>query len=266
MAEAEAVTTNRLTASVLKLFQKELDRAYAPDDLAKALKLQFPKDPQKQAQALQEITTSLNDLMQEGQIREVAPSLFKGRRFFDQEKHIEHAYLGGMGNTQYRFPALIFRLNIGVLSLFFMNDKGLGAWQVTVKDTTIGKDYCLTRRLCDGVYLIGSAPAKPDQENYLRIEGKYISKQHAILTISGEEIRIEDQNTLYGTRIDHFTKEGLLSYRQVAEAFLERVQDKDQADPVAQGHFVLQQLVKNHLNFESTFFSVVVNAVLLDRG
>ncbi len=266
MAETAAVTTNALKGSILKLFQKELDRAYTAEDLAKVLKLQFPKDPQKQSQALQEITSSLNALAQEGHIREVAPSLFKGRRFFDDEKYIEHAYLGGMGNTLYHFSAPIFRLNMGVLSLFFIKDKRLGAWMVTVKDTTIGKDYCLTRRLCDDVYCVGSAQAKPEEGNYLRIEGKYIAKRHLTIAIAGENIRIEDHNTLYGTRIDHFTDEGLANYQQVARIFLQETGGQNQRGPVQQGRFILEKLIHQHLNFEATFFSAVVDALLFNKS
>ncbi len=265
MTETAAVTTNLLKESILKLFQKEADRAYTVEDLVKALKLQSPKDPQKQAQAIQEITSSLNDLAKEGSIREIFPSSFKGRRFFDNEKCIEHAYLGGMGNIQYHFAASIFRLNIGVLSLFFIKDKSLGAWMVMVKDTTIGKDYCLTRRLSDDVYCVGSAQAKPEDGNYLCIDGKYISKKHLTLSIGGENIRIEDHNTLYGTRIDHFTDKGLASYKQAAQLFLRETENQHQRDPVKQGRFILEKLTQQHLNFEATFFGAVVDALLLNK-
>lgn len=251
--------------SVLKCFQKEPDRSYTAEDLAKALKLLSPKDPQKQSQTICEIASCLKALVQEGQIREIAPSSFKKRRFFDKENNIEHAFIGGMGNSRYGFVSSIFRLNIGVLSLYFTQDVCKQEWRVKVKDTTIGKDYCLIPRLQGGVYHIGSAQAESGERNYFRIEGKYIAKRHMAIAISGIEINIVDNNTLYGTRIDHFTDEGLLNYQKLARTFLEQETEQGKMDPVRQGRFLLEQLIHRHLNFEAVFFGTVVDSLLLNE-
>ncbi|HLG22293.1 MAG TPA: FHA domain-containing protein [Candidatus Manganitrophaceae bacterium] len=247
------------------VMKHEPHRAYAAEDLARVLKLQFPKDPQKQAEALKEITSHLHKLIEESEVTEVSQGVFKTRLFFDEEKNIEHAFIGGMGNTHYRFAAPIFRLNLGVLSLYFIHDKREGNWWVTIKDTTIGKDYSLTRRLQDGVHLFGSRPPQAGEENYLQIEGKYIAKNHGVIKIAGEQIQVEDHNTLNGTRIDFLTKEGLTRYRQAAGAFLKGVDPKAQRDPIARGRFALDQLIQHHQNLEITFFNAVVDSLLLER-
>src|SRR5437899_2974051 len=240
---------------ILKFLLDDPHRAYTAEDLVRSFTPLVAKDPQKLPQAAAEMTASLRKLIEAGRITEIREGLFKTRLFFDKEQNIEHAFIGGMGNTLYRFRSPIFRLNIGVLSMYFIKDKKVGDWMVTVRDTTIGKDYSLLRRLRDGVHIFGSLPPKPGEEHYLQIEGKYIAKKHMTITISGDEVSVEDHNTLNGTRIDLLTSEGLARYKQVAEAFLQGTDHKDQKDPVKRGRFALEQLIHHHQNFETTFFS-----------
>lgn len=248
---------------ILKVLEEEPHRAYTAEDLVPILKLSAPKDPQKQLQAMQQITSDLNKLVKEGLITEIASGLFKARLFFDKEENIEHAFIGGMGNTLYRFRSPIFRLNMGVLSLYFIKDKRRGDWMVTIRDTTIGKDYCLPRRLRDGTYLFGSRPPGMGEDHFLQIEGRYIAREHVTLTMTGDEISLEDHKTSSGTRIDHLTKEGLARYQEVAEAFLHETDPTDHKDVVKRGRFVLERLLHHHQNFETTFFSAVVDSLLI---
>ena len=248
---------------VLRILEREPHRAFTVEDLITLLKLQSPKDPQKQAQAVEQVTTHLRSLIEGGQITEVAPGLFKCRLFFELEKSIEHAFIGGMGNNRYRFKAPIFRLNIGVLSIYFIKDPKKGDWFLTVRDTTIGRDYALVRRFRDGVYLLGNRPPAAGEQNHVQIAGRYIEKEHLTLTISGDEISIEDHNTPNGTRIDLLTKDGLARYQQAARTFLKGAEPQAQKDPVKRGRFVLEQLLHDHQNFETTFFGAVVDALLI---
>lgn len=252
-----------LKDQILKVLQAEPHRAYKADDLVQILKLSAPKDPQKQLQAVDHVVSELRNLVEAGRITEVASGLFKARLFFDKEECIEHALIGEMGNTLYRFRSPIFRLNIGVLSAYFIKNRSQGDWIVTVRDTTIGKDYCLVRRLRDGTYTVGSRPALTGEDHHLQIEGRYIAKKHLTLTISGDEIGVEDHKTPHGTRIDLLTREGLARYQKVAEAFWEGTDPKDQKDPVKRGRFVLERLLHDHQNFETTFFSAVVDLLLI---
>ncbi len=250
----------------LKCLLDDPHRAYTAEDLVKALTPpQVAKDPQKKAQAVEETTSRLCKLVEAGQAVRIGSGLFKARLFFDkEEKNIEHAFIGGMGNTLYRFRSRIFRLNIGVLSLYFIKDTRAGDWMVTVRDTTIGKDYSLRRRLRDGTYTFGSRAPEVGEDHYLQIEGKYIAKEHLTITISGDEVNVEDHNTLNGTRIDALTREGSARYEKVAGAFLQVTDPKDQKDPVKRGRFALEQLLHHHQNFETTFFSAAVDSLLLE--
>jgi hypothetical protein len=264
-AQPPAPTTAALSLKdhVLRILEREPHRAFTVEDLLTLLKLQSPKDPQKQAQAVEQVTTHLRSLVEGGQITEVAPGLFKCRLFFELEKSIEHAFIGGMGNNLYRFKSPIFRLNIGVLSIYFIKDPKKGDWFLTVRDTTIGRDYALVRRLRDGKYLFGNRPTAAGEKDYVQIAGRYIEKEHLTLTISGDEIGIEDHNSPNGTRIDLLTKDGLARYQQAARTFLKAVEPQAQKDPVNRGRFVLEQLIHHHQNFETTFFGAVVDALLI---
>ena len=249
---------------VLKFLQAEPHRTYTAEEVARSLTPQAAKDPQKKSQAVEEMTTGLRKLVEAGHAVETGPGSFKARLFFDkEEKNIEHAFIGGMGNALYRFRSPIFRLNIGVLSLFFVRDIQAAVWMVTIRDTTIGRDYCLTRRLRDGVYVIGSRPPEPGASNYLQIEGRYIDKKHVTITLSGDEVGAEDHNTLNGSRIDLLTREGLTRYEQLAEAFLRSTDPREYKDIVKRGRFVLDKFLHSHQNFETSFFSAVVDSLIL---
>lgn len=259
----EGVVPSGLKGAVWKILEGDSHRAFTAEDILRTLKLQSPKDPQKQADAIQGISSHLRALLEEGKLSEVAPASFKTRLFFDDEKSIEHAFIGGMGNNRYRFKAPIFRMNLGVLSLYFINDKKEKNWLVIIKDTTIGKDSCLVYRLLDGVHVFGSHPREEGQDRYWQIDGKYIAKKHVTITISGEEVEVEDHKTLHGTRIDNLTEEGLNRYRVAAQAFLKEVDSQGQKDIVKRGRFALEQLLHHHQNFETTFFSAVIDFILL---
>ncbi|MEK6683047.1 MAG: FHA domain-containing protein [Nitrospirota bacterium] len=260
---APIIAVPSLEDHISRLLEREPHRAFSVEDLLTLLKLQSPKDPQKQAQAVEQVTSNLRRLVEDGQITEVAPGLFKCRLFFELEKSIEHAYIGGMGNNRYRFRSPVFRLNIGVLSIYFIHDAKKGEWFQTVRDTTIGRDYGLVRRLRDGTYLFGSRPPAAGEENYVQIAGRYIEKKHLTITISGDEIGIEDHNTPNGTRIDLLTKDGLARYQQAARAFLKAAEPEDRKDPVKRGRYVLEQLLHQHQNYETTFFGAVLDWLLI---
>lgn len=248
---------------LLKVLAADPHQTFTVDDLLKALKLQAAKDPQKQAQAAEEITAAMRRLIEAGRVVEVESGAYKARLFFDKEESIEHAFIGGMGNIRYAFRSPIFRLNIGVLSLFFIRDPRAGDWMVTIRDSTIGRDYGLTRRLRDGAYVFGSRPVAPGENHYLQIDGKYISKDHVTTTLSGEDVTVEDHKTLHGTRLDLLTKEGLRRYAEVTRAFLKSTDPGDYRDALARGRFALDQLLQHHQNFEASFFGSVVDWMLL---
>ncbi|MFQ5991286.1 MAG: FHA domain-containing protein [Nitrospiraceae bacterium] len=251
----------------LKTLTAEPHRAYTAEDLVKLFTPALAKDPEKSQQAAAEMTTTLQQLVQGGEAVDLGSGLFKARLFFDkEERNIEHAFIGGMGNISYRFRSPVFRVNIGVLSLFFIRNAKANDWTVTVRDTTIGRDYGLTRRLRDGEYVFGSADLQETQDNFLRIEGKYIAKKHMTMTLDGENVSLEDHNTLNGTRIDLLTTEGLARYKEQATAFLNASDAKDQKDPIKRGRYVLNKLIQSHQNFEAAFFSAVVDWILLSAS
>jgi hypothetical protein len=250
---------------LLKFFRDDPHRAATAEEVVRAFTPAVAKDPQKLAVAVQDVTGKLQKLIEAGHIAEVGDGLYKARLFFDKERYIEHAFIGGMGNTLYRFRSPIFRLNIGVLSLFFIRDQKAKNWAVTVRDTTIGKDYSLARRLGDGAHIFGSQKPEQDGERYIQVEGKYIAKRHVILTLAGEDVTVEDLKTLNGTRIDHLTQDGLARFRQVAGEFIEHTDPRSYREPVVRGQFILNKLLQDHQNFESAFFSVVVDSLLLEK-
>ncbi|MBI3358380.1 MAG: hypothetical protein HY201_02085 [Nitrospirae bacterium] len=245
-------------------------RAYSAEDVMKALKLASPKDPEKQAQVLEQIASCFIALKNEAVIREIAPNLLKMRLYFDKEKGIEHAYIGGMGNTLYCFNALIFRLNIGVLSILFVRNEEQKNWRVSVADPTIGKNYSLLKPLCDGVHVFGTAPSQVGDAASANgqigwvIEGKYIDKTHTIITLSSDQVSVVDHRTLRGTRIDHLTETGFADYLIVAGKFLKST-DKPK-DTVKRGRFALEQLLRHHENFELSFFNAAVDFLLLKES
>jgi len=239
-------------------------RAYAAEDVMKVLKLASPKDLEKQGQVLEQIAACLTSLQNEAILREVAPHLFKVRLYFDQEKNIEHAYIGGMGNTRYRFDALIFRLNIGVISILFVRNESQKHWRVSIADPTLGKSYCLLKPLHDGVHVFGTAPTQVNGAIGWAIDGKYIDKSHTTLTLSGNTVAVEDHRTLRGTRIDHLTNAGFTAYLNAASEFLKSTDAPK--DIVKRGRFALEQLLQNHKNFELSFFNAAVDLILFNKA
>ncbi len=240
-------------------------RAYGVDELLRALKLLSPKDLPKQAVAAEQITVALTALHQEGFCRDITPTLFKTRLFLDKEKQIEHVFIGGMGNALYRFSATVFRLNIGVLSLFFVRNEKAKSWRVSVFDATIGKNYSLVRFLGDGTHIFGTDPKVADGESGWVIDGKYIEKSHVTFRISGNQIEMADHRTLRGTRVDHLTDSGFEAYSESANQFLASTDAVGQADSIKRGRFVLEQFIKHHKNYEMIFFSAVLDAISLKK-
>lgn len=253
-----------------RVLLQDTNRAYSAEDVMKVLKLASPKDLEKQALVLEQITACLTSLKEAGFVREVAPNLLKVRLYFDAEKNIEHAYIGGMGNTLYRFNALIFRLNIGVISILFVRNQRQKNWHVSIADPTLGKTYSLLKPLEDGVHVFGTAPTSTmvdgqmlDGEITWAIEGKYINKNHTTITFSGDQIFVRDHRTLRGTRIDHLTDAGFTAYSGVADEFLKSTDGPK--DIVKRGRFALEQLLKNHKNFELSFFNAAIDFILLSK-
>lgn len=248
-----------------RVLLQDTNRAYSAEDVMKVLKLASPKDLEKQGLVLEQITSCLTSLKDEGFVREVAPNLLKVRLYFDAEKNIEHAYIGGMGNALYRFNALIFRLNIGVISILFVRNQRQKNWHVSVADPTLGKTYSLLKPLEDGVHVFGTAPTPTllDGQTAWAIDGKYIDKSHTTITLSGDQIFVRDHRTLRGTRIDHLTDAGFTAYLSVADEFLKST-DRPK-DIVKRGRFALEQLLKNHKNFELSFFNAAIDFILLSK-
>jgi hypothetical protein len=262
--QTASVAVSEPVDPVLKVFTGDPHRAFKPEDLVRLFKPAAVRDPQKLAEAAAEIKASCNKLIESGQVSEIAPGLYKARLFFDPEHRIEHAFIGGFGNTTYSFVSPLFRLNIGVLSVYFVKDQRKADWILTVRDTTIGKDYCLPQRLCDGTYVIGTRPPKPGEEHHLQIQGRYIDPEHVTLTISGDKTQIEDHKTLNGTRVDHLTDKGLAEYQELAKRFINQTDRTEQSNVVKRGRFVLEELLKHHQNFEATFFSTAVDSVVIN--
>ena len=264
---AEQTVAARTSASkdpLLRALQEDPHRAFTLKDFVRVLTPAAAKDPQKLAKAVEELSGNVQPFIAAGHVSEIGDGLYKARLFLDKESYIEHAFIGGMGNVHYRFRSPIFRLNIGVLSLFFRLDRKVSNWAVTIRDTTSGKDYSLTRRLSDGVYTIGSQPAQPGGAD-LQITGKYIEKVHLTITLTGDTVAVEDHKTLHGSRIDSLTEEGLRRYEAVARQFLDQTDPRFAREPVVRGRFVLDKLLQEHENYESGFFSTVVDWLLLDR-
>jgi hypothetical protein len=245
---------------VLGLFQSEPHRAYTTEDVVNKLDNRAVKDPEKFSAALGVATSKLNKLIESGEISEIDAGLFKARLFFDDQKWIEHAYTGGFGNTHYAFHASIFRLNLGVLSVFFIKHKKTGKWDVTIHNTTRGEKTVL-EPLSDGSYTFGSREAKEGENNYRQVEGAYIEPEHVVVTIDGDKMSIEDLKTLNGTRVDLLTEAGLSQYLKAAKDYLAQTGSSNQDNPVKRGRYIMDQLMNNHVNYESSFFGAVVESM-----
>ena len=255
-----------LKDSIQKILSKEPQRVQDVEGLVKLLKLQAPKDPQKQAESEQKVAAELTRLAEAGEAVEIDQGLFKARVFLDRDKDIEHFFIGGMGNTRCRFGTSIFRINMGVLSVFFVRDQKAGDWMITVRDTTIGQDYGISRRLRDGACQFGNRPMKDGETDYIQIKGRYIEPEHLTLTVSGESIHIEDHKTTYGTRIDFLIQTGVSRYQKAARNFMKMADSRGQKDIIVRGRFVLDQLLKQHQNYESSFFGAVVDGLLFGNA
>jgi hypothetical protein len=252
-------------SKIWQILEQEPHRVFAAEALAATLKPAAAKDPNQQQQFASDILADLNRLVQEGKIREVADGLFKTRLFTNRTKQIEHAFIGGMGNTLFRFRSPIFRLNIGVIAMFFIRSQGEGNWMLLVRDTTAGTSYCLRMPLQDGSYRFGSE-ASATEKDYIPIVGRYIEKHHVTVTLRGEDINVEDQKTGRGTRVDLLTEEGLARYREAAAEFLKVTDRSEWWDPFSRGRYVLDQLLRHKKDFETTFFSAAVDAALLQNN
>ncbi|GEM_PF-1992901 len=253
-------------SKIWQILEQEPHRVFGAQALAATLKPAAAKDPQQQQQVVNEITADLNRLVEEGKAREVADGLFKTRLFTNETKHIEHAYIGGMGNTVFRFRSPIFRLNIGVISMFFIRSQREGNWMVLVRDTTAGTSYCFRMRLKDGTYRFGNEAERTEEKDYIPIVGRYIEKQHVTMTLRGKDVFVEDLKTGRGSRVDLLTEQGLVHYQEAVTEFLKTVDPSRLWDPVSGGRYVLDQLLHHKRNFEVTFFGAAVDSVLLQKN
>jgi hypothetical protein len=260
------VATADQKSKIWQILEQEPHRAFGPQTLATTLKPGGIKDPQQQQQFINEIEADLHKLVKEGIAREVADGLFKARLFTNATKHIEHTFIGGMGNTLFRFRSPIFRLNIGVISMFFIKRLKEGIWMVLVRDTTAGISYCLRMRLKDGTYRFGSDAQETEAKDYIPIVGRYIEKQHVTMTLRGEDILVEDLKTGRGSRVDILTEQGLAQYQEAVDEFLKMVDPSRLWDPVSRGRYVLDQLLQHKRNLEVTFFGAAVDSVLLQKN
>lgn len=251
---------------IWQILKQEPHRVFQVQGLASSIKPAAAKDPQQQQQLISEITADLCKLVEEGKAREVGDGLFKARLFTNETKHIEHAFIGGMGNIHFRFRSAIFRLNIGVISMFFMKSQREQDWPVLVRDTTAGTSYCLTAWLKDGTYRFGCQAQGTEEKDYIPIIGRYIEKQHVTVTFSGDEVLVEDHKTSTGSRVDLLTEEGLIRYQQAAGEFLKTVDSSRCWDPVSRGRYILDQLLRHQQNFEVTFFGAVADSILMQKN
>jgi hypothetical protein len=261
----EAASTDQ-KSKIWQILEQEPHRVFGPQTIATTLKPGGIKDPQQQQQFINDIVTDLNKLVKEGMAREVADGLFKTRLFTNETKHIEHAFIGGMGNTLFRFQSPVFRLNIGVISMFFVRSQKEGNWMVLVRDTTAGTFYCLRVRLKDGTYRFGNGDEGAGEKDYISIVGRYIEKQHVIVTLHGENVLVEDLKTGRGSRVDLLTEEGLAQYQGAVGEFLKMVDPSRLWDPVSRGRYVLDQVLQHKRNLEVTFFGAAVDSVLLQKN
>ncbi len=266
-APSSATPASEPRDRVLTILDFEPHRAFTVEEMIKAITPAALKDPDKKKAAVEEMTARLTKLVEAREAVHIGDGLYKYRLFLDKEdKNIEHAFLGGMGNTFYRFRSTVFRLNIGVLSLYFIRDKKAKDWVVTVRDTTIGRDYGLIHRLKDGTYTLGKRQPKAGEERFIQIEGKYIEKDHVTVSLSGEDVKVEDLKTINGSRVDLLSPEGLTKYEAVAEEFLKSATPQGRRDQLTRGRFALSKLIEAHQNFESSFFGAVVDTILMEKS
>lgn len=245
------------------LFEKEPHRVFDAETIATTLNPAAGRNPQLLEQLVGEIKAEIEKLVQDHVVRDVADGLFKACVYLDEARHMEHAFIGGMGNTLFRFRSPLFRLNIGTLAVFFMKHPERSEWRVLVRAATDGTAYCLHQPLTDGLYRLGDDP-KRQERGFVCLKGRYIEPYHADISFNGTLVQIEDQKTPRGTRIDLLTESGLTAYQELAQRFLESAQPDEVWDPVVRGRFVMDEVLNAHKNYEVTFFGAMVD-VLLDR-
>ena len=245
------------------ILEQEPHRVFAAQGLAATLNPTAAKDPNQQQQLVNEILADLSRLVEEGKVREVAEGGFKARIFTNETRYIEHAFIGGMGNTDFRFSSPIFRLNIGVIGMYFIKSPSEENWMVLVRDTTGGTCFSLRTRLREGTYQIGNQVQEVEDKGFISIVGRYIEKKHVTITIRGDVIFVEDLKTSKGTRVDLLTEEGLTRYQEAAREFLKTVEPSNCWDPVSRGRYVLDQFLRHRQNLEVTFFGAAVDSILL---
>lgn len=247
---------------IWKTLQQDPHRLFSPEDLAAVINPAAARKPEQRQPLVEEIKAKLQALVREGEVREAADGLFKARLFTEEGRYIEHAFLGGMGNTLFRFYSPLFRLNIGVLSVFFIRPQDAGHWLVLIKDATAGTAHCLVHWLKDGAYRIGGE-APEGEKNALRIPGRFIEPHHLNIALQDDRIQVEDQMTAKGTRVDLLTEQGLKKYRELAADYLAKTKDSlERWDPVSRGRYVMDQLLKHHQSLEVAFFGAAVDAAL----
>ncbi len=241
----------------------EAHQAYSSSDFLPILRMKSPKDPQKEAKNREEILAQMKTLAEEGLAVEVADGVFKARLYFDgDQKLVEHAYIGGTLNVHYRFQSSFFRINVGVLSIFFFRPEKGNVWKARVKDSTLGREYMLLEELKDGTYVLGSKSDGSHGENFIKVEGRYIEKSQLTIEVAGESVRLEDQTTPAGTRVDILTPKGAEAYRKAARSFLKETDSKDHKNVVKRGRFTFQQLSDTHVDFDTGLFGAVVDSLL----
>lgn len=257
------LTPAEIKDRIWKTLKAKAHRAYSPGDFIPILKLKSPKDPEKEAKNRELILSQLKDLGSERLAVEVADGVFKCRLYFDgDQKFVEHAFIGGTLNVHYRFRSSFFRLNLGVLSAFFYRPEKENIWKARIKDITLGRAYVLSEGLKDGLYNVGTGGGKADGENFLKIEGLYIEKHHLVMDFSGEDVRLEDQETLNGTRVDILTPEGMESYRKGAKTFIDKTDPQDHRNVVRRGRFTFDQHSEMHIDYDTGLFGTVVDSIL----
>lgn len=261
-----SVSAVDMKEKLCQIITQEPHKVFDPEGLLPSIKPAAGKDPQQKQQAIEEIKADLAKLVKEGKIREVSDGVFKARLFTNETKHIEHVFIGGMGNTHFRFQSPIFRINIGVISVFFIKGESKAGWMVLVRDSTGGTSFCLTSWLKDGAYEMGSDEGRIKEKGYICIRGRYVEKNHLTLEIRGETLNVEDHMTVRGSRADLLTVEGTAVYREAAQEFLKQIDANLSWDPVSRGRYIMDQLLKKKRDFEATFFGAAVDSILIQKS
>jgi hypothetical protein len=261
-----SVSTVDQKTKILELLSKDPHRAFEAENLLTSIKPAAAKDPQQKQEVINEIKSDLTRLVEEGKVREVHDGVFKLRIFTNETKQIEHVFIGGMGNTYFRFKSPIFRLNIGVMAVFFIKGKPGSGWMILIRDSTAGTSYCFPRWLSNKVYHLGNREAAGEEEDFVPIIGRYVEEEHVKIGIQDDLIDIEDKKTLTGTRVDLLTEEGYIQYHKAVQDFMKNTDASRVWDPVTWGRYIMDQLLKNKINYEATFFGATVDSMVLQTS